>query len=213
MPTDLPIECRCGALRGTLRDISPRRGNRLVCYCNDCQSFAHFLGNADEILDTHGGTDIFQTSPARLEFTQGAEALACVRLRKGGLLRWYAACCNTPVGNTMASSGAPFVGLIHGGLTGSERELALGPIRGGVQAGSAKGDRASLDAYDRALNPLMFRFLRVLLAARLRGDHRRSPFFDPESGARRAKPKVLSEEELRAVETARDALVPAGGAA
>ena len=43
MPTDLPLRCSCGAVTGTLRGVASRRGNRLVCYCDDCQSFAHFL--------------------------------------------------------------------------------------------------------------------------------------------------------------------------
>ena len=42
MQADLPIRCACGAVAGVLRAVSSRRGNRLVCYCDDCQSFAHF---------------------------------------------------------------------------------------------------------------------------------------------------------------------------
>jgi hypothetical protein len=44
----------------------------------------------------------------------------------------------------------------------------------------------------------------MLLAARLRRDQLRSPFFHPD-GELRVAPHVLSAEELRAVEASRDA--------
>ena len=210
MPTDLPIRCSCGALRAVARGVSSNRGNRLVCYCDDCQSFAHFLERADQILDPHGGTDIFQTSPARLEITEGVKHLACIRLKPGGLLRWYADCCRTPIGNTLASRQVPFVGLIHSrtdpASDGPSRDEALGPIRAHVNGRFAKGDRAQLDAHDRAAVSTIFRFVAILLIARLRGDHKRSAFFDAETGEPIAEPRVLSADELRRVETARDAL-------
>ncbi len=216
MPTDLPIRCSCGALRGTARGVSGKRGNRLVCYCDDCQSFAYFLGGlggTSETLDAHGGTDIFQMSPAHLEFEKGVEHLACVRLRPGGLVRWYAACCKTPIGNTLASRQVPFVGLIESCTDhesdGRSRDEVLGPVRARVNARFARstpeGDRAQLDAYDRAPASLLLRFGRILLMARLRGDHARSPFFHPQTGELRATPRVLTQDELREVEATRDA--------
>ena len=206
MPADVPIRCSCGALRGVARGVSRERGNRLVCYCDDCQSFAHFLEGADRILDAHGGTDIFQMSPARLEIADGLDHLACVRLRPGGLLRWYADCCRTPIGNTPASRKAAFVGLIHSctDTAGPSRDEILGPVRARVNARFAKGDRARLDAHDRAPLSLIVRFIAMLLMARLRGDHSRSPFFDARTGAPTASPRVLTEDERRAVEAARD---------
>src|SRR5690606_41392767 len=87
---DLPIRCTCGTLRGVLRGISSARGNRGVCYCDDCQSFAHFLGRPAEILDEHGGTEVFQTSPARGELAGGDECPASMRLTLKVLLRWSA---------------------------------------------------------------------------------------------------------------------------
>lgn len=204
MPTDLPLRCACGALRGTLLGVAPERGNHLVCYCDDCQSFAHFLGEAGAILDAHGGTDIFQTSPGRLRIEEGNENLACVRLRPGGLVRWYAACCRTPIGNTLASRQVPFVGLIHS-CAGGFRDAAVGPVRAGVNARFAKGDRSQLDAHDKAPASLLFRFARILLAARLRGEHARTPFFDAQTGELSVAPRVLTTEELREVEARRDA--------
>jgi hypothetical protein len=42
------LQCRCGTLKG--RVCRSHVANRCVCYCRDCQAFAHFLGRADEIL-------------------------------------------------------------------------------------------------------------------------------------------------------------------
>ena len=207
-PTDLELQCSCGSMRWVARAVSAERGNRLVCYCDDCQSFAHFLGAADRVLDAHGGSDIFQTSPARVEFTEGADHLACMRLTPGGLLRWYADCCRTPIGNTLATRQVPFVGLIQSGQkeasAGPSRDTVLGPIRFRVHARFAKGDRNALDAHDKAPPSLLLRFMLVTLKARLRGDHVRSPFFDSQSGRPRVKAQVLSDDELQRVETARD---------
>ena len=92
MPMDVPLKCNCGTVRGVAREVSESNGNRLVCYCDDCQYFAHFLGRAEDILDPHGGSDIFQMAPARIEIIEGESAIACVRLTPGGLMRWYSDC-------------------------------------------------------------------------------------------------------------------------
>ena len=209
MPTDLPVRCSCGALRGTVRGVSPDRGNRIVCYCDDCQSYAHYLERADEILDKHGGSDVFQLSPSRLVIGEGADRLACVRLTESGLLRWYASCCNTPIGNTLGSRQVPFVGLLHScfdhAADGRSRDETLGPVRARVQARFAKGSRADLDAYDRGPISMLFQMAGKLLLARLRGEHAPSPFFDAGTGEPSVSPHVLSAEELLRAETARDA--------
>ena len=106
-----PLQCRCGTLKGSVE--SPKSGNRVICYCNDCQAFAYCLGRADDVLDERGGSDVIQILPKNITFTQGVEALACMRLTDKGLLRWYASCCNTPIGNTLATPKMSFIGLLH----------------------------------------------------------------------------------------------------
>lgn len=179
-----------------------------MCYCDDCQSFAHFLERADEILDAHGGTEVFQTSPARVEISAGANRLACMRLTTKGLFRWYTSCCRTPIGNTLSTGRLPFVGLIQSCVAAdaARREAVLGPIRARVFGRFAKGDVSALDVHARAPLGLMARAARMLIGARLRGDHKRSPFFDARSGAPVAAPYVLTDEERRRVERVRDAL-------
>ena len=41
--SEVPLRCRCGALRGVASEVAPTTGLRLVCYCKDCQAFARYL--------------------------------------------------------------------------------------------------------------------------------------------------------------------------
>ena len=81
------LGCRCGKVRGRVVDPAPGNVNRMVCYCDDCQTFLHYLKRAD-LLDEHGGTDVVQVAPARLRFEQGAEqilAFSAVITRDGNI--------------------------------------------------------------------------------------------------------------------------------
>jgi hypothetical protein len=187
-----PIQCRCGTLKG---HVSRSHGaNRGVCYCRDCQAFAHFLGRADEILDASGGTDVIQTRAANVVFTAGKEALACMRLTPNGMLRWYSTCCNTPVGNTLANSKVSFVGLVHNCLegTGQTVESSFGPVQAYVNTQSAKG---GVKSSPLALVAVILRFIAMVAGARMDGSYKRSPFFDADTGAPIVAPKVLSPGE------------------
>ena len=116
MNASAELRCRCGEVRAVVTNPSPRTVNRVICYCDDCQAYAHRLGRAD-LLDSHGGTDIVQVAPASLAFVQGQDKIAGLRLSPKGLYRWYARCCNTPVGNTV-SPAIPFVGLVTQSFAG-----------------------------------------------------------------------------------------------
>jgi hypothetical protein len=187
-----PIQCRCGKLKGY---VSRSHGaNRCVCYCRDCQAFAHFLGHAGEILDSNGGTDVIQTRAANVVFTEGREALACMRLTPNGLLRWYSTCCNTPVGNTLVNSKISFVGLVHNCLEGTGPTLddSFGPVRAHVNTGSAKG---GVKSSPLTLAAVILRFIAMVAGARMDGSYKRSPFFAADTGAPIVAPKVLSPGE------------------
>jgi hypothetical protein len=186
------LQCRCGTLKG---HVSRSHGvNRCVCYCRDCQAFAHFLGRADEILDASGGTDVIQTRAANVEFTEGTEALACMRLTPNGMLRWYSACCNTPLGNTVADPKVSFVGLIHSclGGAGPTLEASFGPVQAYVNTQSAKGGGKSNPL---ALIGVILRVAGMVARARVDGSYKRSPFFAADTGAPIVAPKVLSSVE------------------
>lgn len=196
MGDNFVIECSCRSLGGLAGGLSARTVNRVVCYCDDCQLFAHFLGDPLATLDANGGTEIFQTSSARLEFTRGTEHLRCMRLSSAGLLRWYAGCCRTPVANTIPHWQVPFAGLIHGCLADPSSRERLGPVRARVQGRFATGDRAGLDAVDGILPPgNLLRFVALLARARVRGDHKRSPFIDPRTRGPVVSPEVLGRDE------------------
>jgi hypothetical protein len=203
---ELALRCTCGALRGVARGVSGATGNRVVCYCDDCQLFAHFLGRPDEILDERGGTDVFQMSPALLRIAEGVQKLACMRLTPTGIVRWYADCCRTPIGNTLATANVPFVGLIHACIDRrAERALdaVLGPVRFRIFGRFAKAGIEGPTVKQGISVAAMLRFGRMLLRWRWRGDHARSPFFDARGGRPVATPYVLGAEELERLRAAR----------
>src|ERR1700722_1625740 len=101
LATQAKLSCRCGEVQGVVRNASPQNVNRVVCYCDDCQAFLHRLGRTD-LLNARGGTDIVQVVPASLAFVRGQDRIKGLRLTPKGIHRWYASCCNTPVGNTFS---------------------------------------------------------------------------------------------------------------
>jgi hypothetical protein len=86
--------------------------------------------------------------------------------------------------------------------TGLSADEALGPVRGSAFRRFARGDPSQLPKKLSVLH--IVRMIRTILGARLRGEQRRSPFFQ-RSGELKVSPTVLGAEELRAVEAARDA--------
>lgn len=122
----MQLRCRCGRLRGEV-DIE-RAYTRATCHCRHCQAFARFLG-ATWVLDAQGGTDIVPMAPTGVCFTAGQEHLACLSLSRKGLLRWYAACCRTPLANTPRDAGIFYVGVLAPVLAVAPDalDLELGP--------------------------------------------------------------------------------------
>lgn len=187
-----PLQCQCGTLRGHVSHAeSVCRG---VCYCKDCQAYAHFLGKADEMLDEMGGSDVVATLPQYVSFTQGLEKLSCMSLSDKGMLRWYASCCNTPIGNTPRDFKVSHVGLLHNCLRDPPAGLdsAFGPVRMRVGMKSAKGTPKAMAA---STTLAILRFMARLIGARLDGSYKNTPFFDPETGIPRVAPRVLTPDE------------------
>ncbi len=208
---ELALRCLCGTVRGVAREISPRTINRCICYCDDCQAFAHFLGRQDDLLDAWGGSEVVQMSQARVALTAGLHRVAAMRLTEKGLMRWYAGCCNTPIGNTLATPSIPFIGLLRVFIDAPSE--ALGPIRGRAFAQYAKGGRAAVPKDGSSDFAMLVRMVPKLLGWRLRGDHRRSPLFDA-ANRPLVEPRVLDpaeREELRRAQAAWRNETPAGG--
>ena len=173
---DQLLSCQCGKLQGKLSH--PEQCTRIKCYCLDCQAFAAYL-RKDDIVDQQGGTDVVVAHPRLLTFTAGQDALQCMSLSAKGMLRWYAGCCNTPIGNTTRTIKGSFVGLTHNFLarTAAEMDAAFGPVRMVSCTDSARSPVPSSGW--RAVRP-MLGFVRQLLAARLSGSYRSTPFFTPD---------------------------------
>ena len=187
-----PLRCQCGTLRGHVSH--PEGVSRGVCYCKDCQAYAHFLGKAGDILDEMGGTDVVATLPKHVTFTHGLEALACMSLTEKGMLRWYARCCNTPIGNTPRDFKVSHVGLVHTCLEDPSRTLdsSFGPVRMRVNTKNAKGRPKSMPISTIAS---VLRFMTSLVRARLDGSYKYTPFFVPDRGIPVVPPKVLTRDE------------------
>lgn len=164
-----PLPCRCGILKGIVSH--PEKASRGVCYCKHCQAFAHFLGTPGDILDEMGGTDVMATLPMYVAFTHGLETLACMSLTETGMLRWYASCCNTPIGNTPRDFIISHVGLVPGCLANPPKSLddSFGPVRMRVNTKSAKGKPKIM------------------------------PFFAPDRGTPVVPPRVLTAGEFERV--------------
>ena len=202
MAGNLKLRCDCGTLQGVVSDVAPSAGSHVICYCEDCQAFAHYLNRSGQVLNKNGGSDIFQMSQGRITITSGSEHLACMRLTPKGLLRWYASCCNAPIGNTMASSALPFTGMVTTCMTAVDDASSfepLGPVIAHVYRKFAKGNPKDI-APDRMAMPLVFlRAMALLLRWKLRGDSKRSAFFDAASGKPKASPQVLSDTKRAAL--------------
>jgi len=186
------LRCQCGKLEG---DVSnPEGASRGVCYCRDCQAYAHFLGKAGDILDDMGGTDVIATLAQHVTFKRGVDALACMSLTENGMLRWYASCCNTAIGNTSRDFRISHVGLVHTCLSDPSKtlEASFGPVRMRVNTKSAKGKPRSMPISTIASG---LRFMSSLIRARLDGSYKRTPFFDPNLGTPVSSPRVLTSAE------------------
>lgn len=178
--TDIAFSCACGKTQLLATHVSPELGTRLICYCKDCQAFAHFLSRGDTVLDAWGGTEIFQMPMAYVQVTDGKDELRCMRLSKNGLYRWYTGCCNTPIGNTMAA-GMPFIGLIQSALEdNSVRDARFGPVKALVQVSSAVPARPGMDKQADVPFPLLLRIFYKLLKWKLKGLNKPSSFFNEE---------------------------------
>lgn len=175
----------------------------IVCYCDDCQAFARFLGR-DGLLDASGGTAIFQTRPAHLSITDGRQHLRCMRLSDKGMLRWYAGCCRTPIANTLTASRAPFAGVITAFIApadGASTDQLLGPVIAKLMAKFAVGP-APAGAHATAPASFGLRIVRFLVVGLVQGKASPSPFFDARTRQPVVVPKVLTVAERSALRPA-----------
>lgn len=193
----MALRCRCGQVRGEM-DTS-RAYARATCYCKDCRAFARFLGVPD-VLDAAGGTDIVPVAPAAVRFTAGSEHVACMSLSPKGLLRWYAACCRTPLANTPRQPNLPYVGMVSACFDAPPQavDAAFGPRARIVL--NTQSATSPVRGSPMALAIGTLHILIGVLGVKLRRE-RTSPFFDP-TGHPLRDPEVISREQRRDLERA-----------
>lgn len=195
MGRQIEIRCHCGEVRGIVSNPSPSSVNRVTCYCDDCQAFVHQLGRAD-LLNAKGGSDIVQVAPSALSFTKGLDHIVGLRLKPNGLYRWYANCCNTPVGNTLTPA-VPFVGLFAQAFDTPHLSDVIGAPTGALQGKFAIGEPPKGST---GVNlPVLLRAVARVLGWRLRGKTWPHPFFRREASEPVYPVTIVSAERREAL--------------
>lgn len=193
------MQCSCGNVKGSVDTTGSY--NRCVCYCRSCQMFAHYLGKSEDVLDEQGGTAILQTAPSAVHFSEGQHEIRCMSLKEGGLLRWYASCCNSPICNTPPNFRMPFVGLIETCLkpeSGTTLDRSFGMDRIRVHTAFAKGNPKPTAS---SMLRVALKIIPMLLKPRLNGSYKTTPFFSSD-GSPVTGPTVLTDAEWQAVKRA-----------
>lgn len=185
----LNFSCVCGAVTGDLRDVGAASGDHVVCHCTDRQNFARCLHAHDRVLDEAGGTALYQGRCATMRINTGRDQLACFHLTRKPTLRWYAACCKTPMFNTYATGRIPYITTLVINCDPERRSDRLGPIKGHLFVREATGDASDLQQMSTL--KLMRRFFVRMLADIASGDRRRSELFKAVSLLPIARPKDL----------------------
>ncbi|MEJ2681764.1 MAG: DUF6151 family protein [Gammaproteobacteria bacterium] len=177
MSNRVKLSCSCGTVEGTL-DIHTSDSFHVECACCDCQKFASHI-QAKGVLNSYGGTELFQTYPSYFSITKGEEHILCIQLSSKGLLRHYTKCCSTPIGNIMNSSKVPFVGIPVSFMRFESEEhknKMLGPIIMKAFGKYAKGEKPD-DVHERFPLSFMPKILFFMLKGMLLKKHSPSPFF------------------------------------
>lgn len=184
----MKLTCSCGSVRGKTAEMNKTTGTRIMCCCNDCQSFSKFLEQESTVLDSYGATDIFQIPLSYVKITEGVEQIACMRLSEKGMYRWYAKCCNTPIGNTM-KAGIPFIGLIHSFVDNSSvKDAELIENLGYLQTKYAK--QAVPPDQKASQFSVMSKIVFNLISWRIKGFYKSTVFFD-DNGMPIVEPNIL----------------------
>ena len=187
-----PIQCQCGALRGQLNH--PHLAIRGICYCKDCRAYANHLGSLSTTHDDDGGAEFVATLAKHVSFSKGIENLACLSLSENGSLRWYASCCNTPIGNTLRNWKVSYVGLVHTCLKtdSASFERTFPQLKMRVNTSSAKQPPPSLTF--KTVSSLMGFVPRVFVNS-FSGAYQQTPFFHAPEGTPVVPVMVLSQQE------------------
>lgn len=188
------IQCQCGSVKGEISNFPNQCVGRLVCYCNDCQCFLHFI-NKQELLDTNGGSEIIPVYPSNFKITQGQDLIRGIRLSPKGLYRWYASCCQTPIANTQAK--LPWVGMLSVMLPfkdDNQKTEILGEVKSRVMGKFAKGQPPKGTSAKFAPRDF-FSVVPFILKGFVFGKNRNHPFFAQPTYEPKSQTYVLTLNE------------------
>jgi len=169
----------------------------VVCHCTNCQEFARYCEAEDRILDRNAGTDLYQSRCAHVDIHIGRDHLACIHLTEKPTLRWFAACCRTPMFNSYANGKIPYITTLVPNCDGARRDRVLGEPLGHLFLDDAPCAESGLRRM--SIGRLMRRFFVRMVKDLLSGDRRRNPLFDPDTLLPIAEPHRLSADERRAL--------------
>jgi len=195
----MEIQCECGKFRAELTQFPRNTPGRLICYCDDCQTYLHYLKRGD-LLDKNGGSEIIPAYPADVNILAGREFVKCTRLSPNGMFRFSTSCCNTPIANTDPKRAwAGFLRRMYTSKDPNKLDEALGPVKSSIMGKYAKGQPppGTPQTFDFKG---MVTVVPFILKGIVLGKAKRSPFF--ENGEAIVAPKVLSLAERTAARAA-----------
>jgi hypothetical protein len=165
-----------------------------VCYCGDCRAYSRHLGAEAATHDELGGAEFVATQAKYVSFTDGIQQLACLSLSERGLLRWYARCCGTAIGNTTRNWKLPYVGLVHTCLKADPAsfERSFPRIQMRVNTGGAKRPPPGMAVKTMVA---LAGFMPRVMVSGINGTYRQTPFFTPPTGSPIVAVSVLSDAE------------------
>lgn len=125
-----------------------------------------------------------------MRLSRGREKLACLHLTEKPTLRWYAACCNTPMFNTYANGSVPYITTLVANCDGERAAAILGPAIGHLFLKEAIGDPGNVPRM--SMPALLRRFFPRMIKDLMSGDRRRCELFDAITLKPIAKPTRLA---------------------
>ncbi|PHS69369.1 MAG: hypothetical protein COB23_07065 [Methylophaga sp.] len=195
MSNIVELECLCGVVKGNIK-VVPGSFFHVHCLCCDCQKFASYLNNKENILDEHGGSELFQTYPEYMKITEGQDKISAIQLKDKGIYRWHTTCCNMPIANTMSSAKIPFVGVSVKLMKFSneqEKIDTLGPVTMKAFGKYSIGEMPN-DVHSKFPLSFMPKIIGFMLKGIFRKRNSPSPFFNGKETV--AKVEVLSKGKI-----------------
>lgn len=175
---ELPLKCQCGEISGKIINANPKQDQHVVCMCIDCQTFAHYLGREQDVLDQHGGSEIYQVTPNKIVLERGQDKVKMLRLSPKGAQRFYAGCCNTPMANAVGPK-TSFTGVLANfiDIEPTERNRLLGPVDSYCMAKYAIGG-APENAHSKFPLQLLAKVMKKMIVGKLMGHHKPNSLYN-----------------------------------